>query len=270
MDTAYFDGWVGPSLPASAGTDTHMYAAVIGGPGQNLTVYGYTSAAGLYQVASNQGGVTTPNGLSLGGGPWVGQYSNCDNRLDLENAAHDPVDLSVGNNNADTTFTGRITGPGSLTKIGGGTLTLAGTDDYTGGTTVLGGTLDILSADALPGGTMLTLSSTASVVFASDLAHAIQLELLSIDPPGMGGDDRQFHFAVLSTGSHGGAVPEPGTVVAASRRRAGWRRCLVAAANPKYQARNPKQIQSTKRLMTETPGRRRFVRISGFEIRICL
>ena len=65
--------------------------------------------------------------------------------------------LSVGNNNADTTFTGMITGPGSLTKIGGGTLTLAGTDDYTGGTTVLGGTLDILSADALPGGTMLTL-----------------------------------------------------------------------------------------------------------------
>ena len=59
---------------------------------------------------------------------------------------------------------------------------------------------------------MLTLSSTASVVFASDLAHAIQLELLSIDPPGMGGDDMQFHFEVLSTGAHGGAVPEPGTV----------------------------------------------------------
>ena len=128
------------------------------------------------------------------------------------NTTHNPVALSVGNNNTDTAFTGGITGPGSLTKIGGGTLTLAGTDDYTGGTTVLGGTLDILSADALPGGTMLTLSSTASVVFASDLGHAIQLELLSIDPPGSGGGDMQLHFAVLSTGTHGGAVPEPGTV----------------------------------------------------------
>ena len=71
---------------------------------------------------------------------------------------------------------------------------LSNTNTYQGGTMVLGGTLDILSADALPGGTTLTLSSTASVVFASDLGHAIQLELLLIDPPGMGGGDALLHF----------------------------------------------------------------------------
>ena len=41
----------------------------------------------------------------------------------------------------------------------------------------------------------------------------IELELLSIDPPGMGGGDAIFHFEVHSTGSYGGAVPEPASAM---------------------------------------------------------
>ena len=71
------------------------------------------------------------------------------------------------------------------------------------------------------------------MVFASDLGHAIQLELLSIDPPGMGGGDMAFHFAVLSTGSHGGAVPEPGTMaLLVAGALVGWRAMGGAAGNP--------------------------------------
>jgi len=52
--------------------------------------------------------------------------------------------LSVGNNNATSTFTGTISNTGgslSLTKVGSGVLTLSGTNTYTGGTTVSAGTL---------------------------------------------------------------------------------------------------------------------------------
>jgi len=49
--------------------------------------------------------------------------------------------LSVGYNNTSTSFGGKITGGGSLTKIGTGSLTLSGANSYTGATTVNGGTL---------------------------------------------------------------------------------------------------------------------------------
>ena len=48
--------------------------------------------------------------------------------------------LTVGSNNLNTTFAGLIQGPGSVTKIGNGTLTLRGANRY-GGTTVSQGAL---------------------------------------------------------------------------------------------------------------------------------
>jgi autotransporter-associated beta strand protein len=44
--------------------------------------------------------------------------------------------LTVGTNDLSTTFSGVIQGSGSLTKVGAGTLTLAGANTYSGGTTV--------------------------------------------------------------------------------------------------------------------------------------
>ncbi len=63
--------------------------------------------------------------------------------LVLENDAATPaaITLNVGGNNADTTFSGSVSGPGNLIKVGSGTLILSGDNSYTGGTTFNGGAL---------------------------------------------------------------------------------------------------------------------------------
>ena len=59
----------------------------------------------------------------------------------LSNTASSAVALSVGNNSSSTTFSGMLQGPGSLNKIGGGSLTLTGSNTYSGPTAVNQGKL---------------------------------------------------------------------------------------------------------------------------------
>jgi autotransporter-associated beta strand protein len=47
------------------------------------------------------------------------------------------------NRSDDTAFTGAVSGSGSVNKLGGGVLSLTGTNSYTGGTTISSGTLQI-------------------------------------------------------------------------------------------------------------------------------
>ena len=67
--------------------------------------------------------------------------------LVLSNTSAAAVFLEVGgfDNNASTTFSGALSGNGSLRKSGSGTLTVTGTNNYGGNTTVDAGTLQILA-----------------------------------------------------------------------------------------------------------------------------
>ena len=69
--------------------------------------------------------------------------------------------ISIGNNNANTTFSGALTNNGSLTKIGGGTLTLSGTNTYTGNTIVSAGTF-ALSGGGSIASTNITVAGSAA------------------------------------------------------------------------------------------------------------
>ena len=79
--------------------------------------------------------------------------------LDLDNSLAAAVALSVGGNNANTTFSGALSGEGSLAKLGGGVLLLAGANTYAGETDVGGGILQLGTTGALPGGTALTVDA---------------------------------------------------------------------------------------------------------------
>ena len=86
--------------------------------------------------------------------------------------------LSVGGNAASTTYSGGLSGSGSLTKAGTGTLTLSGSSSHSGGTTLSAGTIVAGNDAALGTGTLtfasagVTLSATGSRTLANDIALA--------------------------------------------------------------------------------------------------
>ncbi len=74
--------------------------------------------------------------------------------LALQNDAPTPaaINLLVGNNGLSTTYSGVLSGSGSLVKVGAGTLVLSGFNTYAGSTTISGGTLRLKAPPILPTG----------------------------------------------------------------------------------------------------------------------
>jgi autotransporter-associated beta strand protein len=98
----------------------------------------------------NSGGVTF-NGITAA---TFGGLSGSKN-LSLLNQLSAPITLTVGTNNANTTFSGILSGAGSsLVKIGTGTLTLAGANTYSGTTAVNAGTLELPAGGVISGGAL--------------------------------------------------------------------------------------------------------------------
>lgn len=87
--------------------------------------------------------------------------------------------LTVGGNNASTTFAGRINGTLGLTKVGTGTLTLSGSGSATTGVTrISGGTLALGANDAISNGSAVVIAggTLALGTFSDTVAR---LDLLS-------------------------------------------------------------------------------------------
>jgi fibronectin-binding autotransporter adhesin len=81
--------------------------------------------------------------------------------------------LAVGSNNLSTEVSGVIAdfscgcspGPGTLEKVGTGTLTLSGTNSYTGGTTITAGTLQLGNGTDSTGSILGSVTNNATLAF---------------------------------------------------------------------------------------------------------
>lgn len=150
-----------PTFPAAA-MRINAGPAGDGGGTVNYNLEGYGQLYAYSGAADNQ---TIVNVTMTGGNNYF-EITNADTNLFhnvSSNSSTDEVFLATGANltikTSDTnTITGDITGDGSLTKAGAGTLTLEGDKAYTGDTLVSGGTL-ILNG-AIPGN--LTVNSGAT------------------------------------------------------------------------------------------------------------
>ncbi len=87
--------------------------------------------------------------------------------LGLTNNASAAVSLSVGNNSSSTTFSGVLSGGGSLNKVGSGTLTLNNAESYTGGTIVSTGTLQLGDGVTNNGSVAGNITDDATLTFAN-------------------------------------------------------------------------------------------------------
>jgi autotransporter-associated beta strand protein len=93
---------------------------------------------------NNSGALLFSSGLgSATVGSLSGSYT-----VSLEDTGSTAVALSVGNNGATSSYSGVLSGPGSLQVIGG-TETLSGASNYSGGTTISSGTLKLSSPGTL-------------------------------------------------------------------------------------------------------------------------
>ncbi len=99
----------------------------------------------------------------------VGALSGSGN-LALADAANAAVTLTAGGNNASTTYSGVLSGPGGIVKAGTGTLTLSDANTFTGPLVIEAGTLLAASEASLGTGGTVTVGGGGTLGFTGAAA----------------------------------------------------------------------------------------------------
>ncbi|GMO16565.1 autotransporter outer membrane beta-barrel domain-containing protein [Bradyrhizobium ottawaense] len=142
-----------------------------------LVTFAASSSAGSAQITTNNGGSTKFAGSSSGGSAKF--ITNAGGTVDIsgltsggttagsiEGAGNYVLGgntLTTGSLNTSTQVDGVISGGGGLTKVGTGTLTLAGTNTYTGATTIAAGTLAISGFGSISSSSVVTVDATFDI-----------------------------------------------------------------------------------------------------------
>ncbi len=127
--------------------------------GANTYSGGTVTDAGTLAVSADNNLGAASGGLSFGGGTLQFLSGFTTNRTVTLNAGGGAFDTD-GNN---ATLGGAISGTGSLTKIGAGTLTLSGPSSYTGATTINHGTLLGGAASAFSAASATTVNTSGTL-----------------------------------------------------------------------------------------------------------
>jgi fibronectin-binding autotransporter adhesin len=133
------------NIVKSGSTNTHFKNA--------MTYTGTTSVTANTLIMSGSGSISSSSAVSVSSGATLNvqsdttlQHLTGDGSLSTSSSPTITVSNSSGN---DTTFSGNITGTGSLVKTGAGKLTLTGANGFSGSATVSAGTL-VVDEDSLP------------------------------------------------------------------------------------------------------------------------
>jgi autotransporter-associated beta strand protein len=149
-----------------AGANTHSGVTTNGGGVLVLADPAALSNSTLAMSGGRLAFAETVAAATLGGLAAVTSGAGYD--VALTNGLGAAVPLTVGGNDASTTFAGVLSGSGSLTKIGGGALTLSGRNTYGGNTTNSAGLLALGHTNALGTGTLVL--SGGALAASADLS----------------------------------------------------------------------------------------------------
>ena len=182
---------IGANLVGVASGTATIASAITGANGMTVAGGGTLIIAG---AASHSGGTTISGAtLQVGDGATAGSIAgNITNNGTLTFSRSD-----------DVAFSDNISGTGALTKLGGNTLSVGGTNSYDGSTTVSTGALRAISATAL-GSTVAGTTVAADAALELSGGVAIGAEALTLNGTGvsLGGALR----SVSGTNSYAGPI----------------------------------------------------------------
>lgn len=172
------------SLAGAGGVELGSHTLTSGGSGASTTFSGVISGSG--GLVKEGGGTLTlagantyTGGTSVNAGTLRGTSASLVGNITTHAAV-------VFDQVSGGTYAGVISGSGSLTKEGAGTLTLTGSSTHTGATSIAGGAIALGASDVLSAASDLTLNSATTLALNG---HSVQVGSLA------------YHTAIIDFGT---------------------------------------------------------------------